>query len=76
MRDRQIEKLMRLEARRQEETLNLIPSENYVSKEVLMALGSPLTNKYAEGYPGARYYGGNEYIDKIENLCKERALRL
>jgi len=48
--------------------------KNYTSKAVLEALGSVLQNKYSEGYPGARYYGGNEYIDMIENLCKERAL--
>jgi len=62
------------EKKRQYESINLIPSENYTSKAVLEALGSVLQNKYSEGYPGARYYGGNEYIDMIENLCKERAL--
>ena len=56
--------------------INLIASENYVSKDVLSALGSELTNKYAEGYPGRRYYGGNTVIDKVENLCIERALKL
>ena len=54
----------------------MIASENYVSKDVLEALGSELTNKYAEGYPGKRYYGGNEITDKIEMLCQERALKL
>lgn len=53
----------------------MIASENFTYKFVLDCLGSALTNKYSEGYPGARYYGGNEYIDKIENLAKERALK-
>lgn len=74
MKDAKIEKLIKEEVRRQQETLDLIPSENIVSREVLRALGSELTNKYAEGYPAARYYGGNEYVDQIENLCRERAL--
>ncbi|MEK7193172.1 MAG: serine hydroxymethyltransferase [Patescibacteria group bacterium] len=76
MRDKEIQKLIHGETKRQNETLDLIPSENFVSDDVLRALGSPLTNKYAEGYPSARYYGGNEYIDKIESLCKARALKL
>lgn len=75
MKDKQIEKLIRAEIRRQKKVINLIASENYVSEDVLDALGSELTNKYAEGYPGARYYGGNEIMDKIENLAKERALK-
>ncbi len=54
--------------------VNLIASENYVSDDVLAALGSVLTNKYAEGYPRARYYGGNEITDKVEVLAKKRAL--
>jgi glycine hydroxymethyltransferase len=54
--------------------IELIASENFTSKPVMEALGSCLTNKYSEGQPGARYYGGNENIDKIELLCKERAL--
>lgn len=58
---------------RQRNTLVMIPSENYVSKDVLRALGSVLTNKYSEGFPGARYYGGNDIIDKIENYCKDLA---
>ena len=65
-----------MEERRQKGVLNLIASENYVSQDVLKALGSVFTNKYAEGYPGKRYYGGNEIIDKAENLAKERALKL
>jgi len=65
--------LIQEEIRRQEEGLELIASENYVSKAVLEAVGTPLTNKYAEGYPGKRYYGGNQIIDKIESLAIERA---
>ncbi|HNW71332.1 MAG TPA: serine hydroxymethyltransferase [Candidatus Paceibacterota bacterium] len=76
MRDKQIEKLIKSEAKRQKNVINLIASENYVSKDVLQALGSELTNKYAEGYPGRRYYGGNSVIDKVELLCIERALKL
>ena len=76
MKDRQIKKLIDAEKKRQKSVINLIASENYVSKDVLEALGSELTNKYAEGYPGARYYGGNEVMDKIENLAKARALKL
>ncbi|MBI3632449.1 MAG: serine hydroxymethyltransferase [Candidatus Vogelbacteria bacterium] len=76
MKDKQIEKLIIEESTRQKKVINLIASENYVSDDVLKALGSVLTNKYAEGYPGARYYGGNEISDKVENLCKVRALGL
>jgi len=76
MKDKQIEKLIKAEDKRQKSVINLIASENYVSKDVLQALGSALTNKYAEGYPGKRYYGGNTIIDKVENLCIERALKL
>jgi glycine hydroxymethyltransferase len=54
--------------------LELIPSENFVSTSVMEAVGSVMTNKYSEGYPGARYYGGNEFIDQAERLCQERAL--
>lgn len=64
------------EARRQKYGLEMIPSENYVSKDVLKALGSILTNKYSEGYPGARYYGGNEIIDKIERYAQSLANKL
>lgn len=64
------------EQQRQSEGLELIPSENYVSENVLRAMGSVLTNKYSEGYPGKRYYGGNEHIDQIENLAIERAKQL
>ncbi len=76
MKDKQIEKLIKAEDKRQKSVINLIASENYVSDDVLKALGSKLTNKYAEGYPGKRYYGGNEVIDKVESLTIERALKL
>lgn len=76
MKDSQIKKLINTEKKRQKRVINLIASENYVSKDVLEALGSELTNKYAEGYPGARYYGGNEIVDKVESICRERALKL
>ena len=76
MKDIIIENLINSEKSRQQSMINLIASENYVSDDVLTALGSILTNKYAEGYPGARYYGGNQYIDDIENLCINRALKL
>ncbi|PIQ92448.1 MAG: serine hydroxymethyltransferase [Parcubacteria group bacterium CG11_big_fil_rev_8_21_14_0_20_39_22] len=75
MKDKEIKKLIDAEKKRQKKVINLIASENYVSSDVLEALGSELTNKYAEGYPGARYYGGNEVVDEIENLCRERALK-
>jgi len=64
------------EEKREEEGLELIPSENYVSKAVREALGSVMTNKYSEGYPGARYYGGQLYTDVIENIARERAKKL
>lgn len=76
MKDAQIKKLLEAERKRQKKVVNLIASENYVSHDVLEALGSELTNKYSEGYPGKRYYGGNEIVDKIEELCRERALDL
>ncbi|QWT55775.1 serine hydroxymethyltransferase [Christensenella sp. MSJ-20] len=65
-----------LELKRQQEHIELIASENFVSKAVLEACGSHLTNKYAEGYPGHRYYGGCEYVDVVENLARERACQL
>ena len=74
MKDKEVAKLIDSEAKRQKKVVNLIASENYVSDDVLEALGSILTNKYAEGYPGARYYGGNFIIDKVETLAKSRAL--
>jgi len=64
------------EAQRQETELELIASENYVSRPVLEAMGSILTNKYSEGYPGKRYYAGQVHIDKIENLAIARAKQL
>lgn len=76
MKDKKVEKIIKNEQKRQKSVINLIASENYVSEDVLAALGSELTNKYAEGYSGNRYYGGNEYIDELENLTKERALKL
>ncbi|MCL5781957.1 MAG: serine hydroxymethyltransferase [Patescibacteria group bacterium] len=76
MKDTQIKKLIDTEKKRQKKVINLIASENYVSKDVLEALGSELVNKYSEGYPGKRYYGGNEITDKVERLCAERALKL
>lgn len=76
MRDKQIEKLIKEEEKRQKSVINLIASENIVSDDVLKALGSKLTNKYAEGYPGRRYYGGNQIIDKVEQLAIDRALKL
>lgn len=76
MKDSQIKKLIAAEKKRQKKAVNLIASENYVSRDVLETLGSELTNKYAEGYAGKRYYGGNEISDKIERLCIERALKL
>lgn len=76
MKDKAVEKLIREEEKRQKETLNLIASENYVSEDVREALGSVFTNKYAEGYPGARYYGGNAVADKLEALAQARALKL
>ena len=60
------------EVRRQHEGLELIASENFVSEAVLEAMGSVFTNKYAEGYPGKRYYGGCEFADIVENLARER----
>jgi glycine hydroxymethyltransferase len=71
--DIEIYQLINEERRRQQNVLELIASENYVSSEVLEALGSVLTNKYAEGYPRKRYYGGNEVVDKIEEVAIERA---
>ena len=67
---------MRKELTRQREHLELIASENFVSDAVLAAMGSHLTNKYAEGYPGKRYYGGCQYVDIVENLARERAKAL
>lgn len=68
--------LIQKEKLRQYGGIELIASENFAYTYVMEALGSCLTNKYSEGYPGARYYGGNEYIDQIEDLCRERALKV
>jgi len=76
MKDTRIQKLLAAEKKRQKSVINLVASENYVSGDVLAALGTETTNKYAEGYSGARYYGGNEIIDQIEDLAIERALKL
>ncbi len=76
MKDTQIKKLIESEKKRQKKVINLIASENYVSKDVLEALGTELVNKYAEGYPTKRYYGGNEIVDKVELLTIDRALKL
>ena len=75
-RDEALFELIALEEKRQREGLELIASENFVSQEVREAVGSVLTNKYAEGYPGARYYGGCEVIDRVESLAIERAKAL
>lgn len=76
MQDKKIEKLIKGEENRQKEGLELIPSENYVSQDVLTANGSVFTNKYSEGYPGRRYYGGQEFTDQVESLAIERACKL
>ncbi|XP_019461799.1 PREDICTED: serine hydroxymethyltransferase, mitochondrial-like isoform X2 [Lupinus angustifolius] len=72
--DPEITDIIELEKARQWKGLELIPSENFTSLSVMQAVGSVMTNKYSEGYPGARYYGGNEYIDMAETLCQKRAL--
>ncbi|KAK2628973.1 hypothetical protein QTJ16_002076 [Diplocarpon rosae] len=72
--DPEIADIMKLEIQRQRESIILIASENVTSRAVFDALGSPMSNKYSEGYPGARYYGGNEHIDSIELTCQSRAL--
>src|SRR3954469_22351902 len=74
--DPEVWNAIRLENQRQEDHVELIASENYVSRQVLAAQGSQLTNKYAEGYPGKRYYGGCEYVDIAETLAIERAKQL
>ena len=74
--DAEISRAIALEGKRQKETINLIASENYASRAVLEAQGTFLTNKYAEGYPGRRYYGGCENMDTIENLATTRAREL
>ncbi len=76
MSDTEIAELIAAEERRQKDGLELIPSENYVSQDVLTALGSVFTNKYSEGYPGRRYYGGQEFTDQVEQLAIDRAKKL
>lgn len=72
--DPEVEQIIENEIKRQRESIVLIASENLTSKAVIDAVGSPMCNKYSEGYPGARYYGGNQNIDAIESLCQKRAL--
>ena len=74
--DEEIRTLIELETKRQTQGLEMIPSENHTSQEVLNALGSRLTDKYSEGYPGMRYYGGCEFVDKVENVARDRAKAL
>ena len=74
--DPEIAAAIEAEAARQNSHIELIASENWVSKAVMAALGSPLTNKYAEGYPGKRYYGGCECVDVVEELARKRACEL
>ena len=74
--DEEVYSAMMDELTRQQNNIELIASENFVSEAVMNAMGSHLTNKYAEGYPGKRYYGGCEYVDVVENLARERAKRL
>ena len=76
MKDKEIARLILAERKRQSEGLEMIPSENHTSKDVLTALGSVLTDKYSEGYPGMRYYGGCEVVDQVENIARDRAKKL
>ena len=75
-RDNQVFDLIEQEKQRQLHGIELIASENFVSDEVMQAMGSVLTNKYAEGYPGARYYGGCQVVDKVEQLAIDRVCEL
>ena len=74
--DKEIYEIIQKEVDRQEGHIELIASENFVSKAVLEAMGSALTNKYAEGYPGKRYYGGCEVVDLAEDLARDRLKKL
>ncbi len=74
--DKEIEKLIKAEQKRQADGLEMIPSENHTSEQVLAAMGTRLSDKYSEGYPGMRYYGGCEVVDKVENLARDRAKEL
>lgn len=76
MKDKIIADLILAERKRQSEGLEMIPSENHTSSDVLSALGSVLTDKYSEGYPGMRYYGGCEVVDQVENIARDRAKKL
>lgn len=76
MKDTAVEQALNLELKRQRENVELIASENYVSEEVMKVQGSILTNKYAEGYPSKRYYGGCEFVDTIEDIARDRAKQL
>lgn len=76
MKDKVIEDLIKKETKRQHDGLEMIPSENHTSADVLQALGSRLTDKYSEGYPGKRYYGGCQYVDEVENVARDRAKKL
>lgn len=73
--DPEVDQIIKDEIERQKQSIVLIASENFTTTSVFDALGTPMCNKYSEGYPGARYYGGNEHIDRIELLCQERALK-
>lgn len=72
--DPELYNIIEMEKNRQYRGIELIASENFAYKAVMEVNGSCLTNKYSEGYPGARYYGGNQYIDMVERLCQKRAL--
>ncbi len=74
--DSELYKVLMREVSREDHTLELIASENFVSYPVLEMAGGVMTNKYAEGYPGARYYGGCEHVDEAENLARDRAQKL
>ncbi|WLF81869.1 Serine hydroxymethyltransferase, cytosolic [Lodderomyces elongisporus] len=73
--DPEVDQIIKDEVDRQKHSIVLIASENFTTTAVFDALGTPMSNKYSEGYPGARYYGGNEHIDRMETLCQERALK-
>ncbi len=76
MKDEEIKKLILAEKKRQADGLEMIPSENHTSEDVLSAMGTRLSDKYSEGYPGMRYYGGCEVVDQVENIARERAKKL
>lgn len=73
--DSEVSSILHQETLRQKGSLELIASENFTSHAVMQANGTVFTNKYSEGYPGKRYYGGNEHVDKLELLCQQRALQ-